>query len=431
MGAEDEKTIKDVICMGCALLCDDIIAVIKSGEIVHTYGTCLRGAEIFKSSKSENRIQKPAIKSKGRFRSVSLDKALEKAIEILFNAEKPLIYGWGTSSCEAQKAGIKLAEKLGGVIDGTASICHGVTLKIIEEELGKEFSPPTLNEILDEADLIVYWGSNPADSHCRHLSKYTAFPRGKLTQSGRESRNIILIDVRKTRAARTANIFIQVRPDGDLKLIEGLSGCLSGNDLPEDLGGASPDNVKGFANAIRSAQFGVIFIGLGILQVGGEDTIRSLVGFTSQLNRNGKRFFLMPMIGHANMMGMISSMKELTGFPYGVDFSEKSIAHVTVTDVLSNKICDAALIIGSDPFANLPHQMVKNLRDIPLIVIDPNNTLTAKNADVIIPVAMTGIEVDGTVIGMDMTAKQLKKVIDPPENCLTDEEVLRRLINML
>lgn len=412
-------------------MCDDIIVVTKNGEITHTYGACLRGAEIFRSPKGKNRIQKPAIKSKGRFRSVSLDKALEAAIEILFNAKKPLMYGWGTSSCEAQKAGIKLAEKLGGVIDGTASICHGVTLKIIEEELGKGFKSPTLNEILDEADLIVYWGSNPADSHSRHLSKYTAFPRGKLTQSGRESRSIILIDVRKTRAARTANIFIQVKPNGDLKLIEGLSEYLSGNDLPNNLGGANPEDVKGFANAIRSAQYGVIFIGLGILQVGGEDTIRSLVRFTSQLNKNGNRFFLMPMIGHANMMGLISSMKELTGFPYGVDFSEKSTAHVTVTDALSDMICDAALIVGSDPFANLPHQMVKNLREVPLIVIDPNNTLTARNADVIIPVAITGTEVEGTVIGMDMTAKRLKKVIEPPENCLTDEEILRRLINML
>jgi len=425
------KIIEDVICAGCALLCDDIIATVKKGEIIHTYGTCLRGAELFKSVKGKNRIPRPAVKSKNRFKPVSLDRALEAAVETLYNAKKPFMYGWGTSSCEAQKMGIKLAEKLGGVIDGTASICHGVSLKIIEEELGKGFNPPTLNEILDEADLIVYWGSNPADSHSRHLSKYTAFPRGKLTQSGRESRNIILVDIRKTRTAKTANIFIQVSPDGDLKLIEGLSRYLSGKDLPKNLGGADPENVKGFAKMIRSAQYGVIFMGLGVLQVGGEDTIRSLVRLTSQLNKNGKRFVLMPMIGHMNMMGIINNMKELTGFPYGADFSKKPVAHVTVTDVLSNRICDVALVVGSDPLANLPHQMVKNLMDIPLIVIDPNNTLTAKNADVIIPVAITGIEAEGTVIGMDMTTKRLKKVIDPPENCLTDEDVLRRLTNMV
>ncbi|MFX0067666.1 MAG: formylmethanofuran dehydrogenase subunit B [Candidatus Hodarchaeota archaeon] len=425
------KIIKDVICVGCGLLCDDIIATVKKGKIIHTYGTCLRGAELFKSVRGRNRIRRPSLKDKSRFKPVSLDRALKAAVEILYNAKKPFMYGWGTSSCEAQMMGIKLAEKLGGVIDGTASICHGFSLKIIEEELGKGFDPPTLNEILDEADLIVYWGSNPADSHSRHLSRYTAFPRGRLTQSGRESRNIILVDVRKTRTAKTANIFIQVSPDGDLKLIEGLSRYLSGNDLPKNLGGADPENVKGFANMIRSAQYGVIFMGLGVLQVGGEDTIRSLVRLTSQLNKNGKRFVLMPMIGHMNMMGIINNMKELTGFPYGADFSKKPVAHVTVTDVLSKRICDATLVVGSDPLGNLPHQMVKSLMDIPLIVIDPNNTLTAKHADVIIPVAITGIEAEGTVIGMDMTTKKLKRVADPPANCLTDEEVLRRLTNMI
>lgn len=431
MGTEETKTIDDVVCMGCALLCDDIFVKIKNNEILHTYGTCLRGAELFKSARGKNRIYKPQVRIDGKLKPVSLDEALKHAFEILYNAKKPLIYGWGTTSCEAQKIGIKLAEKLGGVIDSTASICHGVTLRVIEEELGKEFHPPTLEEILDEADLIVYWGSNPADSHSRHLSKYTVFPRGKLTQSGRESRSVILVDVRKTRTGKTANIFIQVNPNGDLELIEAISTYLSGNDLPKNLGGAASENVKGFVNAIRSAHFGVIFVGLGILQVGGEDTIRALVKLTSQLSKNSKRFVLMPVIGHANMMGIAGYMKELVGVPYGVDFSKKPLAHATIMDVLPNKICDAALIVGSNPLSSLPHEMARNLMDIPLIVIDPNTTLTTEHADVVIPTAMTGIEAEGTAIRMDMTAKKLKKVVDPPKNCLTDEEVLREFINTL
>jgi formylmethanofuran dehydrogenase subunit B len=52
-------------------------------------------------------------------------------------------------------------------------------------------------------------------------------------------------------------------------------------------------------------------------------------------------------------------------------------------------------------------------------------------AEVVIPSAVTGVETDGTAYRMDGVPLPLKKVIDPPEGCLPDEEILRRLLEAI
>ena len=70
----------------------------------------------------------PQIRENGSYKEVSWDEALEKAAEILVKAKRPLLYGFASTECEAQSKGVELAEILGGVLDNTASVCHGPTL---------------------------------------------------------------------------------------------------------------------------------------------------------------------------------------------------------------------------------------------------------------------------------------------------------------
>ena len=75
-----------------------------------------------------------------------------------------------------------------------------------------------------------------------------------------------------------------------------------------------------------------------------------------------------------------------------------------------------------------PRKAVEHLVQNPLIVIDPHMNATALIGDVVFPAAFVGIEVGGTAYRMDHVPLPLKKVVEPPEGILTDEQILRRIL---
>ena len=106
------------------------------------------------------------IRKEGELKEVSYQEAYDRAAEILLKAEKPLLYGWASTVCEAQKKGILLAEEVGAVLDSTATVCHGPSVIGIEE---KGLPGATLGQVKNRADTIVFWGCNPAEAHPRHF----------------------------------------------------------------------------------------------------------------------------------------------------------------------------------------------------------------------------------------------------------------------
>jgi len=53
---------------------------------------------------------------------------------------------------------------------------------------------------------------------------------------------------------------------------------------------------------------------------------------------------------------------------------------------------------------------------------------TAMLADILFPSAFVGIEVEGTAYRMDSVPLPLKKVVEPPEGILSDEEILKKIL---
>jgi formylmethanofuran dehydrogenase subunit B len=48
--------------------------------------------------------------------------------------------------------------------------------------------------------------------------------------------------------------------------------------------------------------------------------------------------------------------------------------------------------------------------------------------DVVFPCAIVGIEMEGTAYRMDRVPLPLKKVVQPPNGILSDEEILRKIL---
>ena len=164
--------INSVACPFCGCLCDDIELTVENGKIIKNKNGCFLSKAKFLNFNNEHRILKPLMRKNGELIQVPFEEALHKSAEILAEAKYPLLYGWSSTSSEAQQVGIELTEQIGGVYDNTTSVCHGPSVVGIQE-VGIPTS--TLGQVRHRADLIIYWGSDPLSSHPRHMERYTYF----------------------------------------------------------------------------------------------------------------------------------------------------------------------------------------------------------------------------------------------------------------
>jgi formylmethanofuran dehydrogenase subunit B len=469
--------VKAVTCPVCGCLCDDIELTIADGKVAQVKNGCSMCESKFLNYISEHRIKTPLIRKEGTLVPVSYEEAIHKSAEILANANYPILYGWSSTDCEAQRAGVALAEEVGGVLDNTAVVCHGPSILSVQE-VG--IPTATLGQIRHRADLIIYWGCNPWSAHPRHLERYTAFTEGRFEGSewksyinkvkasagrkklsslerkgvlkqkyepevqsvsdnkppatlSKEGRKLIVIDVRKSMTAEMADYFIQVEPGKDYEIMQAIRALVKDQELDVDkVAGVPVEYLQELVNAMINCEFGVIFFGMGLTQSAGKfRNIDVAISLVRDLNMRTK-FIIMPMRGHFNVTGANTVFTWQSGFPYAVDFSlgypRYNPGETSVVDILLRKESDAALVIGSDPASNFPRKAVEHLVKNPLIVIDPHMNVTALVGDVVFPSAIVGIEKAGTAYRMDHVPLPLKKVVDPPEGLLSDEEILRRIL---
>ena len=80
---EVNNTFKDIPCTFCGCLCDDIIIEIEDGKIVKNTNGCAISKERFVGH-MENRCLHPTIGGS----SVSLEKAIERAVEIISSSKR-------------------------------------------------------------------------------------------------------------------------------------------------------------------------------------------------------------------------------------------------------------------------------------------------------------------------------------------------------
>lgn len=399
-----------VTCTGCALLCDDIEAIVENNSIKETRNTCRRGAARMKGC--INRLghsvsQKPA----------DIESSIGKAADILRNAKSPMLFGWNNSTCEAQIKGIQLAKKINAIIDDTSSYCQG---SLIERILRKKFRTCSLEDIRNKADVLVYWGSDAQDSQPRHLSRFSYFPRGESRQRGyEEDRVAIAIDVRESNTAKICKgHFYRIPLKGDREFILALMEALSGKVPAYDT-----KNMLELASILKKAEFGAIFAGIGLTYSIKED-LDILISLANML----PNFNIMPMVGHYNMRGFNETLFKETGFVNRVKFDEKSVHDnkYSIVESLKNQTTDALIVIGSDPVSSLPRSVLHHLASIPVVCIDPCVTMTSKIASVTIPSAASGVECGGTAVRMDGKVIVLSKIIE--NDHMTDEEILGRLM---
>ncbi|MEM1525769.1 MAG: formylmethanofuran dehydrogenase subunit B [Ignisphaera sp.] len=423
----EKYIVENVTCPFCGDLCDFLKIEVEGTKIVRNIGGCAISIAKFLNY-YKHRVLKPYVRDGRRLVEVNLEKAIEKAAEVLVNAKYPLIYGLSSTCVEAIEVAVELAEILHGVIDNTTVVCHGPTTLAVQEvgTVTATFAP-----MLHLADLVVFWGCNPREAHMNHMSRLV-MSKGKFVE-GRRGRRVIVVDVRKTLTTDTADMYIQVEPGRDLEVLTALRMAIKELEIESPtVAGLPREKILELAEMMRSARYGVIFFGMGLTQSEARfRAIEEAIRLVQDLNEWTK-FILLPMRGHYNVNGANQALLWSTGYPYAVDFSRgfprMFVGVTTSPDLLANGDVDAALIIASDPVAHFPRKAVEYLAKIPVIVVDPKWSLTTAFADIVIPAGLVGIECEGTAYRMDGVPIYMKKVVEPPPGVFCDKEVLEMLL---
>lgn len=413
----DRRTVTDCTCAFCGANCDDLEVDLEGDKIVEVRNACKVGAANYITAPGSQRLTKPLWRANklDEFKEISWEEAYDKAAEILVNAKHPLLYGWAETSIEAMRAGLKMAEAVGGIWDGQVTHCHGPSVQAIQE-VG--FPTCTLGEVKNRADVIVYWGCNPLQGHPRHMARYAPFSRGFFRVDGRSERTLVVIDPRKTDTAKISDFHLQVNLGEDYELFNAFRAYLNGCELTGDkIAGVPVDLIKKVAEKMRKAKWGMIFFGMGLTHSYGKaQNIASAIELTALLNSESK-WSIMPLMGHFNVKGVTEVACWITGYPFAIDFARGypryNVGEFSTVEVLRDKQVDAMLAIAADPGSHLPQSAVARMAEIPLIAIEVYKTSTTELANLVLPDTHNGIESTASVYRMDGVPLQMRKVKDP------------------
>ncbi len=402
-------TIQKITCPACSCFCDDIEIDIIDGQIKNIDKACLKGSSLI--FRTQENAQRTSCMVEGR--EVKSDQAISEAAKILSSSKKPMLFGFDHSTIEAQFAGIQLAKMLKGKIDDLSFLSYG---GIVELAINKTL-PTCLFSEMESVNLFVYWGANPLNSHPRHLSNFSYYANSGYSEiSTFRTVELCTIDIRKNETALISNPFYKLRPGDDANFITSVCKGLSDYVIT-----SSPRN---FYTLLHESLNTVIFVGPGIINSIGHE-ISPLIEMLNNLNLDIK---ILPMIDQPNMRGFNQTLHKITGSVNMADFAEDILPDTKKTffqNVLNNEI-DSILIFGADPFYKMPLQVLKHLKSIPIITVDPFITDTTKASKIVISSSVSGVETSGKVIRMDGEEISLTTVCKP--NRQSDVQILEQLL---
>ncbi len=385
-----------MVCTGCALLCDDV----EIGENGCRHACRIGDAHITSTNQIDPMVNQSP---------VDMDAAIKSAAEILVSAEKPVFVGFGNSVTEAQATGIELAEKVGAEIKTFHT-------DIFDDILDGRVKTCTLPEVRDYADVIIFLGCDPMNTHPRLLSRYAYYPRGEKRQHGwEEDRTAITIDLRFSHTASICKEAYTIDPNRQIEFMDALMDALS-NKVPKTT--YDKKRILKLAGTLKKAEFGVIFAGTGASAPPRDAIIRLM----DRLNESSD-FRLLPLAPGYNLRSIAEQLRQLHNRP-GDDGDGGSDSSSGGSGMDLHE-ADCILCLGFDLMNSLPAHGINGK----MIVIDPNETLTSRYADVVIPCAAGGIDCAGSAVRMDGETVEIPLIRESER--LSDGAILKQLLEVV
>ena len=401
---------KDVVCLGCGCLCDDLVVDVDQGRIAKTENACPLG-----ESWLQRHSPVPTFEAAISGQQVPLDDAIAESAKILRQSRAPLVLGPTQGSVDSERAAIELAEVIGGTIDPGHSALQEASTQALQS-VGQ--STATLGEVRSRADLIIFWRSDPATTHPRFLERFVDEP-GTFVQEGRSGRRLIVIDSQRTATAELADLFIELPHDDDMQLIWELRAKFEGNRVS---GAKFGEETNRLHAAIRDTRYGALFLGQGIgASEAAPGTVEGLFRLVAELNAHTR--FVASVMG-GPVAGEVLAWQ--TGYSQAVDFAQGYPCYgpkeFSAQQRLESSEIDAVVVLSDvDALSNSARTALDQL---PSIVVGPA-IQGLSSASIEIATGSDGIHHGGTVFRMDEIALPLSTVLQ--SHLPSQAEVLRRI----
>ena len=420
---QDRQVHEDVACTVCGCVCDDLRVTTFQGSLESWERACPLAEPWFQQLRQSPKP--PEAKIGGQ--PASFPEALNRGVELLRQSRLPLIWGLSRSSTEGQRAAVTLAERIGAIIDTTASVCHGPSIMAIQQ-VGE--STCSLGEAKNRADLVIFWGANPVESHPRHLERYSLHPIGEFLPNGRADRTLVVVDCKPTATSRIADQFVHVPEGADFEVLWSLRQLLRNEPFPPEFVSPIPINeLEKLVQKMRSCQYGVIFFGLGVAQKGmGHANVEALLRLVADLNAH-TRFSARRLRIPGDVAGADSVLCWQTGFPFAVNmtrgYPRYNPGEYSANELLESGEVDSCVLVGSERIGDLSATAQQRLTQIPTIVLDYPHVNPEFAPTVRFTTAVYGVHLPGTAYRMDEIPIPLRALI--PSQYPSDAAILQAL----
>lgn len=393
-----------VVCPFCPLLCDDLIVEAKDDRLALRSGGCATAAARL--------AQLPAdatARVHGQVRPLA--EALDHAAALLKRARLPLISGLGCD-VDGMRAVLRLAEGLGAIVD------HGAGDGLFANLLAMQrhgWVTATLAEVRNRADLLLFFGTDggPLASG----SDRRAFPNsaGFLSGPAVARRRIFLGD-----GPVPADVGLTIPwPAGELHRAAALLRArLAGRPVADTPGLAAIDQL---ADALREARYAAILWDAAALPPTiAEPTVTTLSGLLLELNRVTRAVGL-PLARFHHVV----TANQVCTWQWGVPLRsaatpagpEHDPAAFATTRLLQRGDVDALVWISA--FGDLPPPATQ----VPTVLLS-SATDASTQAEVVLPVAIPGIDHAGTAFRLDsvvaLPLRQLRQSRAPAVSAVLD-----------
>ncbi len=186
---------------------------------------CVKGYHVGGILYGKDRLKEPMLRKNGKLKPISWDEAIEIIAEKIYSKpEQFAIYGSGQWTIPEGYAAQKLIK--GGLsnnhIDPNARLCMASAVTGYLSTHGVD-EPAGCYTDLDECDVLIMWGNNPAEMHP------VLFSRVIDRRSKGQKVQLIDIGTRRTRTTEYSDEYLEFRPQSDLAIANGIAHLLIQN----------------------------------------------------------------------------------------------------------------------------------------------------------------------------------------------------------
>jgi formylmethanofuran dehydrogenase subunit B len=400
-------------CLGCGCACDDIDVRAEQGVIVEARNACTLGVKWFGDGRVPARVV-----SAGR--DVTMEHAVEQATDMVGRAARPLVLLAPDISCETQRAAIGLSDLIRAAADSVTSMTARAAL-LAAQEIGR--AGATLGEIRNRADLVVFWGVDPAVAYPRFQTRYAPDVAGMFVD-GRRSRTVIAVDVGESRGPEDADGRVTVMPDREGAMLTELTASLLAHHRGVSVGGGHVELIQ---TLTRSKYVALVADGEQAVNAPDSGRVAGLTALTQLLN-SSTRCALILLRGGGNRSGADACFTSQTGYPMAVDFSRgypRYLPFQSSYERLAAGIVDVTLVVGS--MSSLPDAVLQHLLIPRVVAVGPraSESVVARNG-IAIDTGVAGVHEAGTALRMDDVPLPLEAILPGPPSAASVIDALRQ-----